>query len=314
MPGITFESVDNQYEWGYYFDFKVLIMFNNGYFNETRMCKDEGKQFKNWLKNDSSKDLINRYKSSDRFGTELALIKNMAGPYEYRGTYVPRCLITSIASWISADLAFKIHDIVEEYIKREQKKIIGEKYDFIIHEKDRIIDEQANENMSLKEMLKKTLENTERILSKNDNLSIEMSKLSLDNQITHEMLDNVQESLDIVVEDRVVKLEDKNSTSSIVIYESIDQGPNMFYIFRVQKRGLKAALKRYKADNPNAVKFYEIEYNPNSINYFQRFKHKYKNKITSHYNKFELLDITKDQLREFIEEINNEKYQIESRK
>lgn len=305
MPAIIFESVDNQYEWGYYFDFKVLIMSNNGYFNATKLCKNEGKQFKNWLKNDSSKDLINRYESSDRFRAELALIKNMAGPYEYRGTYVPRCLITSIASWISADLAFKIHDIVEEYIKREQKKIIDEKYNFIIHEKDKIIDEQVIENMSLKEMLKKTLENTERILSKNDDLSIEMSKLSLDNQITHEMLN-------VVVEDRVVKPEDKDSTSSIVIYESIDQSPNMFYIFRVQKRGLKAALKRYKADNPNAIKFYEIEYNPNSINYYQRFKQKYKNKIRSHYNKFELLDITKDQLREFIEEINNEKYQIEN--
>jgi hypothetical protein len=35
------------------------------------------------------------------FRAELALIKNMSGPYEYRGTYVPRCLITSIASWIS---------------------------------------------------------------------------------------------------------------------------------------------------------------------------------------------------------------------
>jgi Protein of unknown function (DUF3627) len=156
------------------------------------------------------------------------------------------------------------------------------------------------------------LKNTERILFKNDNLINEVSKLSLDNQITHERLNDVQYTLYIVVKDRVVKTENKDITSSIVIYESIDQGPNMFYIFCVQKRGLKAALKRYKADNPNAIKFYEIEYNPNSINYYQRFKQKYKNKIRSYYNKFELLDITKEQLKEFIEEINNEKYKIEN--
>jgi Protein of unknown function (DUF3627) len=149
------------------------------------------------------------------------------------------------------------------------------------------------------------------ILKRNDNLETkvtdltnEISKLSLENQITHEMLN-------VVVEDRVVKPEDKDTISSIIIYESVDQGPNMFYIFRVQKRGLKAALRRYKADNPNAIKFYEIEYNPNSINYFQRFKQKYKNKIRSYYNKFELLDITKDQLKEFIKEINNEKYNLD---
>jgi KilA-N domain len=35
------------------------------------------------------------------FRAELALIKNMSGSYEYRGTYVHPDLIPSIASWIS---------------------------------------------------------------------------------------------------------------------------------------------------------------------------------------------------------------------
>lgn len=301
MPGITFESVDNQYEWGYYFDFKVLIMSKNGYINVTKMCQDGNKQFRFWLQNDSSKELLDELERSESIPSDLVMIKIGTGANDYRGTYVHLDLVPSIAGWISPAFALKVNRIVNEYRLKEEKM----KHVSTIREKDKIINEQAIKNMSLKEMLEKTLENTERILSKNDDLSIEMSKLSLDNQITHEMLN-------VVVEDRVVKSEDKDSTSSIVIYESIDQGPNMFYIFRVQKRGLKAALKRYKADNPNAIKFYEIEYNPNSINYYQRFKQKYKNKIRPHYNKFELLDINKDQLREFIEEINNEKYQIEN--
>lgn len=297
MPGITFEYINNDYEKGKYFDLDLIIMSKNGYINATKLCKDGGKKFRHWLENKGSKEQIDRLANSVGIPAELILIKNMTGPYECRGTYVHKKLKTTIASWVSPDISFKVDDIMEEYFSKEHKKIINEK--------NKIIDDQAIENMSLKEMLKKTLENTERILSKNDDLSIEMSKLSLDNEITHEMLN-------IVVEDRVVKPEDKDSTSSIVIYESIDQGPNMFYIFRVQKRGFKAAFKRYKADNPNAIKFYEIEYNPNSINYYQRFKQKYKNEIRPHYNKFELLDITKYQLKEFIEEINNEKYQIEN--
>jgi hypothetical protein len=297
MPAITFQSVDNEYEWGTYFDFKVLIMSRNGYVNATKMCNDEGKKFRYWLENQTSKDYISYVQSVEDIPADLIMIKNGVGSNDYRGTYVHPDLITHIAFWISSSFAHKVTKIMKEYNKKEENM----KHSIIIKEKDETIDKQAIENMSLKDMLKKTLENTERILSKNNDLSIEMSKLSLDNQITHEMLN-------IVVEDRVVKPEDKDSTSSIVIYESIDQGPNMFYIFRVQKRGLKAALKRYKADNPNAIKFYEIEYNPNSINYFQRFKQKYKNEIRSYYNKFELLGITKDQLKEFIEEINNEKY------
>jgi hypothetical protein len=301
MPAITFQSVDNEYEWGTYFDFKVLIMSRNGYVNATKMCNDEGKKFRYWLENQTSKDYISYVQSVEDIPADLIMIKNGVGSNDYRGTYVHPDLITHIAFWISSSFAHKVTKIMKEYNKKEENM----KHSITIKEKDETIDKQAIENMSLKDMLKKTLENTERILSKNNDLSIEMSKLSLDNQITHEMLN-------IVVEDRVVKPEDKDSTSSIVIYESIDQGPNMFYIFRVQKRGLKAALKRYKADNPNAIKFYEIEYNPNSINYYQRFKQNYKNEIRPHYNKFELLDITKDQLKEFIEEINNEKYQIEN--
>jgi hypothetical protein len=297
MPAITFQSVDNEYEWGTYFDFKVLIMSRNGYVNATKMCNDEGKKFRYWLENQTSKDYISYVQSVEDIPADLIMIKNGVGSNDYRGTYVHPDLITHIAFWISSSFAHKVTKIMKEYNKKEENM----KHSITIKEKDETIDKQAIENMSLKDMLKKTLENTERILSKNNDLSIEMSKLSLDNQITHEMLN-------IVVEDRVVKPEDKDSTSSIVIYESIDQGPNMFYIFRVQKRGLKAALKRYKADNPNAIKFYEIEYNPNSINYYQRFKQKYKNEIRSYYNKFELLGITKDQLKEFIEEINNEKY------
>jgi hypothetical protein len=272
-------------------------MSRNGYVNATKMCNDEGKKFRYWLENQTSKDYISYVQSVEDIPADLIMIKNGVGSNDYRGTYVHPDLITHIAFWISSSFAHKVTKIMKEYNKKEENM----KHSITIKEKDETIDKQAIENMSLKDMLKKTLENTERILSKNNDLSIEMSKLSLDNQITHEMLN-------IVVEDRVVKPEDKDSTSSIVIYESIDQGPNMFYIFRVQKRGLKAALKRYKADNPNAIKFYEIEYNPNSINYFQRFKQKYKNEIRSYYNKFELLGITKDQLKEFIEEINNEKY------
>jgi hypothetical protein len=63
--------------------------------------------------------------------------------------------------------------------------------------------------------------------------------------------------------------------------------------------------------NPNAVSFAEIEYNPNSVNYFIRFKEQLKGNIKWNYNRFELLNITKDQLKEFIMKINEEKYELE---
>ena len=297
MPAITFQSVDNEYEWGTYFDFKVLIMTRNGYFNATKLCKDGGKRFDNWLKNQGSEELINEFMSSPRFrGSAIITVLNVDN--EYRGTYVHRKLITTIASWISPAFAFKVHDIVEEYIKREQKKII---------------DEQALENMSLKEMVQKSIENSRKESAKLSesitDLKNEISKLSLDNQITHEKLDIAQDTLNIVVEDRVVMPNDKGMTNTVIIYE---YELNKFRIFRVQKRSANNYVKRYLSMNPNAVRFAEIDYNPNSVNYFIRFKEQLKGNIKWYYNRFELLNITKDQLKEFIMKINKEKYQIEN--
>jgi hypothetical protein len=300
MPAITFQSVDNEYEWGTYFDFRVLIMTQNGYINATKMCQDEGKRFKDWLKNKSSIELINKlaFRLALKITDILIMVKD--GDNEYRGTYVHRKLITHFASWISADTALKVSDIVEEYIKREQKKII---------------DEQAIENMSLKEIMKKLLNNSEKSREENaelklsvSNLTDEISKLSLDNQITHEKLDIAQDTLNIVVEDRVIKPEDKGMTNTVIIYE---YELNKFRIFRVQKRSANKYVKRYLSMNPNAVKFAEIDYNPNSVNYFIRFKEQLRGNIKWYYNRFELLNITKDQLKEFIIKINEEKYELE---
>ena len=167
--------------------------------------------------------------------------------------------------------------------------------------------------MSLKEMLQKVLENSRKdnakLTQSISNLTDEISKLSLENQITHEKLDIAQNTLDIVVEDRVVKTENNGMKNTVIIYE---YELNKFRIFRVQKRSVSTSVKRYLSKNPNAVKFAEIDYNPNSVNYFIRFKEQLKGNIKWYYNRFELLNITKDQLKEFIMKINEEKYQIEN--
>jgi regulator of replication initiation timing len=292
MPAITFQSVDNEYEWVTYFDLEVLIMNRNGYFNATKLCKDNGKRFDNWLRNQGSDELM---RSPHIRGNPIITIST--GLNDYRGTYVPRKLITHIASWISTDIAYKVHDIVEEYLLKEEKI----KHALVTKEKDDKIG-------SLEATLEAILKNTSNLDTKVTDLTDEISKLSLDNQITHEKLNIAQNTLNIVVEDRVVKPNNKGMTNTVIIYE---YELNKFRIFRVQKRSANTSVKRYLSMNPNAVSFAEIEYNPNSVNYFIRFKEQLKGNIKWNYNRFELLNITKDQLKEFIMKINEEKYELE---
>jgi len=297
MPAIIFQSVDNEYEWGTYFDLKVLIMSRNGYINATKMCQDNGKRLDNWMQNSWSKDYIEDFNSHPYIpGTPSTIVVN-SGSNDTRGTYVHLELITYIASWISIKIARKVSRIVNEYLLKEEKI----KHALVAKGKDNKISE-------LEAKLDSILKNTNNLDKKVTDLTDEISKLSLDNQITHKKLDNVQNTLDVVVEDRVVMPNDKGMTNTVIIYE---YESNKFRIFRVQKRSANKYVKRYLSMNPNAVKFAEIDYNPNSVNYFIRFKEQLKGNIKWYYNRFELLNITKDQLKEFIMKINEEKYKLE---
>jgi KilA-N domain len=59
MSSVTSDSINDDYYWGNYFDLKVIIMKENGYINATRLYKDNNKRFDNWLRRESSKQLVN---------------------------------------------------------------------------------------------------------------------------------------------------------------------------------------------------------------------------------------------------------------
>lgn len=314
MPSIVFESIGDEYCWGNYAEFRVLIMRENGYINATKLCKDGGKSFKHWNDNQESNDLIKELASSAGIPTELISIKNMKGSYELRGTYVHRDLVPNIASWISPSFSLKVSRIVNEYLLMKEK----EKHAKLIAKKNKEIEEKDDKIDELKAKLDAVLRDTGEILDRNKDLKSQvsdltdgMTKLSLDNEITHEKLENMEDNIELIIDDRVVRPKNSDLLNTVIIYESIDKGPNKFYMFRVQKRGFGAALKRYKIDNPNAVKFAEIEYNPNAINYYARFKEKLEGKITWEYNTFTLITINRDDLRDYIHKINAEKYELE---
>lgn len=274
-------------------------MIRNGYINATKLCQDHGKRLDHWMENSWSKDYINSFEGVPGIPGIPPIIVVNSGSNDNRGTYCHLDIITYISAWISIDIARKVSNIVNVYRERKQNKIINN---------------QAIENMSLKEMIQKLLNSSEfsrkenyRLVQSVTELTDNVSKLSLDNEITHGKLDKVQD----ILEDRVVKPINKGMTNTVLIYE---YDINKFRIFRLQKRSVRSVIKRYFSENPDAVKFAEIEYNPNSINYFIRFKERLGSNIKWYYNTFQLLDITKEKLKECIEEINNEKYEIENSK
>ena len=58
LSQIAYKQIRDNLWLGQYGDFKVVMMKDCGFINATKLCKDGGKQLKNWLANETSKCLI----------------------------------------------------------------------------------------------------------------------------------------------------------------------------------------------------------------------------------------------------------------
>lgn len=121
IRNIAFEVIKTPYSWGLYGEFKVIINTTSGYINATNLCAQaltkngNQKEFRNWIKIEASKELIEALSSSGGIPPELLTTINMEGEYITRGTYVHPDLIPHIASWCSPKFAIAISKIVNEY-------------------------------------------------------------------------------------------------------------------------------------------------------------------------------------------------------
>ena len=56
-----YQLITGSFYWGQYLQFKVIINYDTGYFNATSLCRDNGKQFKDWNHNDTTKLLYGEF-------------------------------------------------------------------------------------------------------------------------------------------------------------------------------------------------------------------------------------------------------------
>ena len=63
LSDIIYEPVNEQYGYGKYGTFRVLIRKADGYVNATKLCADGMRRFENWLRLDTANALIAELKS-----------------------------------------------------------------------------------------------------------------------------------------------------------------------------------------------------------------------------------------------------------
>lgn len=94
----------------------LTIQFRaDGYINATKMCKDGGKEWKNYYQNESSKALIASLERWAGIPADLLISAICTGPNHLRGTFVHPDIAINLAQWISPDFAIAVSQLVRRY-------------------------------------------------------------------------------------------------------------------------------------------------------------------------------------------------------
>lgn len=120
----AFEPINEKYSTAKYGDFTVIIDITNGYINATKLCAVGGKQMKNWIRNNGSKELIKEFETVDNPTKILITVTGGQNP-EIRGTYVHPDLIPHIASWVSTKFACKVSKIINKWKQTSPENEFG---------------------------------------------------------------------------------------------------------------------------------------------------------------------------------------------
>jgi hypothetical protein len=318
---LAYEKINDQYSKAKYGEFNVIMDITTGYINSTKLCADGGKQLKNWTRNEGNKELIEYFENSHRLKFEpMTKIVTGGQNTDLRGTYAHPKLITHIASWVSPAFAWKVSEIVNNFLVREKedeiRALTGDKSRlekmFEDSDKRREESEKRAEEMLLKmtrqnEKTHITLETTNIKL---DNTTKTLEKAEIDNAKIKTTLKRVETRIDLIVDEiapptRQVSLHEEFGVMKL----NDPTNSKQYKVYCSQKRGVAKAKNSILKSYPNAVMFKEVTPNANAKNFLHILKEKYgsnnnNSKIKVSYNFINLKSgILEEELNTMINEV-----------
>ncbi|CAL1270519.1 unnamed protein product [Larinioides sclopetarius] len=122
-----YEQIQDQYWYALYGDFKFVVDRNTNWFNATKLCRDCGRRFGDWLKIEEGKSLIMYYHKK-------GVISNLEKPFIevetktedvgeiISGTYVPHQFILAVTMWLSPKFGNEVYKILNSRFECEKKQ------------------------------------------------------------------------------------------------------------------------------------------------------------------------------------------------
>jgi KilA-N domain/Protein of unknown function (DUF3627) len=289
LSQICFQQIRDNFWYGLYGEFQVVIDASDGYVNASKMCRAGGKKFKEWKRLKGSQHLITVFERSwvpentpvnfqNGESTLEDLEAQMCAPRfpackfvqpanlinEDRlisGTYVHPDLIPSIAGWISPEFQLKANRVVNRYIVNEWKTKL-----------------EASERAATE--LLSSLQTTQLALDS----SIECNALLQGNINDWQAVSNLQNNIIDIKKEVVETLQDTigekvrerqmwAQTHSFTMLKTNEENPKHgFYVIRCQGKRVGAAIRKLRQKHQRAEVIYQQKRVPNAVNLYTRLK------------------------------------------
>ena len=108
---------------------KVIINVENGYINVADLCKNAGRNFKEWLNNEWAQRIIGALAESENMSAD-SLIDRPDNDIVYYGIYVHPKLFPFILSWIDPAFAIRTANCINFAVVHETLPIYEQITDF----------------------------------------------------------------------------------------------------------------------------------------------------------------------------------------
>src|SRR5271156_5464453 len=262
LTDIAFEQISGNYWHAAYGPFSVVMMKDCGYINATKLCSSGGKDYCNWSRLKSSQELMEavtrKLNDTKVLENKQPTISNTLGDRNpdiwglrsppckivknfnqteveciISGAYCHPLLIPQIGSWISAEFAIMVSEVVNGYIIHQYKENI---HDMKVQLEICAAAEQYHK-MGKEEAIQQTQQ-----LEK----AVKRKKLQLDTW------------------------GNSHAFTMVRLNNPYDAYP--YYAIRCKRLGMSGAVKKLRVRNPNSIMIYQNTKVPNPINLYNRLK------------------------------------------
>ena len=319
---IKTEQINDDYYWGEFGGFRVIVREEDGYINGSRMIVTTGKRFNDWTRNKQTKELVREIAEHAEIpACDLMEAVNRGVTNELRGTYVHPDLIIHLAQWCSPAYAVKVSHIVQDYHarehRREQKRLKKQvkrakqratKAEEKVEKKRVKISELKAQLDEMLEMGHAQLRQLDRQDAKLDRTHDQLDRTNRQlGQANHQLdrtnrqlgqanhqLDAISTKLDVARHDRVVltrRQRDKNVLYILQLYDRHRRSLFNHYVIRGKGETIQGRVNKVIQDYPEARVIHRIEYTPNSIILWLRYQQEYGQHIVKSGNHFDWTDV-----------------------